>query len=111
MSNVRLANLGLLPLLIDIIALNAGDVAVVGLALEISSRMKGGKFQKQSSFLYLEQRPDLHVHSPGSALKKWLIDNRISTVLRAMRDHPRQITVVEPALLILTLLENQGAPG
>ncbi len=37
-----------------------------------------------------------------------LVPERMAALLRALRDHPQQITVVEPALLVLTLLENRG---
>ena len=44
----------------------------------------------------------------GVGLEKWLVPERMAALLRALRDHPQQITVVEPALLVLTLLENRG---
>ncbi|ELR20537.1 leucine rich repeat domain containing protein [Acanthamoeba castellanii str. Neff] len=84
-GNVQLANTGLQPLLAEIISLHPGDVGIVGHALEIASRF-----------------------GSGVGLEKWLAPERMAALLRAMRDHPRQITVVEPALLVLTLLENRG---
>jgi hypothetical protein len=82
-----LANQGLQPLLAELIRLHPGDVGILGHALEIASRLS-----TRSSF----------------GLEKWLMPDRLAALLRAIRDHPREITVVDPALLILTLLENRG---
>jgi hypothetical protein len=110
-GNVQLANMGLQPLLAEIISLHPGDVGIVGHALEIASRFGSGPF---SSFHTHTHTPDLTcavtcaVRETGMGLEKWLAPERMAALLRAMRDHPRQITVVEPALLVLTLLENRG---
>ena len=56
-GNVQLANMGLQPLLADIISLHPGDVGIVGHALEIASRFGSGPF----SFLRTHARTQPHV--------------------------------------------------
>jgi hypothetical protein len=53
---VQLANMGLQPLLAEIISLHPGDVGIVGHALEIASRFGSGPFSSLHS-------PHTHTHT------------------------------------------------
>lgn len=96
--------MGLLPLLVEAINLNPGDIGVVGFALEVASRLTSSTHQCLACLAHVT----LLISFKGVSLHKWLVPDRLATLLRAMRDHSRQITIVEPALLLLTLLQNQG---